>query len=223
MTNSSSMWNSRVQIDKLIAATNNPRDRAFIALLIRSGVPISEAIQLKVTDIDFNRGALSIIHVKERMKLKCPNCGEILGKRHTFCPSCGKKVDRATRENVEQRQQRVIPIDPNTLRLLHEYLQWRHQFPYSGPLVFPFTRQRGWQIIEKLGRRAGIKGLHPNSLRRLLTTTWVAKGLDIKKLHILLGYANIATTTEDVDSNFELLKSDYSKLWEAKEHEESTG
>ena len=132
----------------------------------------------------------------------------------------GNKVDKATREQVEQRRQRTIPIDSDTLQLLSAYLKWRKQFPYRGPLVFPITRQRGWQLIERLGRRAGIKGLHPHSLRHLLATTWVAKGLDVKKLQVLLGHANISTTFEYVDTNFEQLKSEYEKLWEGKEDAE---
>ena len=206
--------------ERLIDAGNNPRDRAYASTLGKTGMRISEAIQLKVTDIDFDRGILTIVHLKERVKLKCPNCGELLGKRHLFCPGCGKEVDQAIREKIEQRRQRVIPVDPDTLRLLDEYLKWRRKFPYRGPLVFPFTRQRGWQIIEKLGRRAGIKGLHPHSLRRLLATTWVAKGLDTKKLQVLLGHASIATTMEYVDSNFEQLRSEYDKLWETEEDTE---
>ena len=162
------------------------------------------------------------MHLKERLKLKCPNCGAILGKRHIFCPECGNKVGRAIREKVEQRRQRMIPIDHNTLRLIKEYLRWRRQFPYRGSLVFPFTRQRGWQLVERIGRRAGIAGLHPHSLRHLLATTWVARGLDVKKLQVLLGHASIATTMEYVDSNFEQLRSEYEKLWESKEDEEPT-
>ncbi len=207
---------------RIIDAGTNPRDRAFVALLARTGIRISEAIELKTSDIDFERGILTIIHLKEKSKLKCPHCGEILGKRHLFCPGCGEKVAQAIREKVEQRRQRIIPIDPNTLRLIDEYLQWRRKFPYRGALVFPFSRQRGWQIIEKLGRRAGIKGLHPHSLRHLLATTWVAKGLDTKKLQVLLGHASIATTMEYVDSNLEQLKSEYEKLWNSEGDERST-
>jgi len=207
------------QVETLIAATTNPRDRAFIALLARTGIRISECIELKTSDIDSKRGTLTIVHLKERLKLKCPNCGEILGKRHLFCPGCGNKVDQAIREKVDQRRQRMIPVDRNTLRLIDEYLQWRRKFPYQGSLVFPFSRQRGWQLVEKLGRRAGIKGLHPHSLRHLLATTWVGKGLDVKKLQVLLGHASIATTMEYVDSNFEQLRSEYEKLWESKEDE----
>ena len=208
------------ELEKLIAAAKNPRDKAFAAVLGRDGLRISEAIQLKVSDIDFERGTLTIVHLKERLKLKCPDCGELLGKRHIFCPGCGKKVDQITREKVEQRRQRVIPVDPDTLRLLEEYLKWRRQFSYRGPLVFPFSRQRGWQLVERIGRRAGIRGLHPHSLRHLLATTWVAKGLDTKKLQVLLGHASIATTMEYVDTNFEQLKSEYAKLWEIREDDE---
>jgi len=206
-------------VDRLIVASTNPRDKAFISTLAKTGIRISEAIQVKTSDIDFQRGTLTIVHLKEKSKLKCPNCGEILGKRHLFCPGCGNKVAQAIREKVEQRRQRIIPIDPNTLRLIDEYLQWRCKFPYRGPLVFPFSRQRGWQLIEKLGRRAGIKGLHPHSLRHLLATRWVNKGLDVKKLQILLGHANISTTMEYVDSSFEQLRSECEKLWEIKEDE----
>jgi integrase/recombinase XerD len=200
---------------KLVDTAGNPRDKAFIAVLERSGIRISEAIQLKESDIDFERGTLTIVHLKERLKLKCPHCKDNLGKRHIFCPCCGNQVDQAIREKVQQRRQRIIPVDRNTLRLLDEYLQWRRQFPYRGPLVFPFTRQRGWQLVERIGRRAEIKGLHPHSLRHLLATTWVAKGLDVKKLQVLLGHASIATTMDYVDSSFEQLRSEYDKLWES--------
>jgi len=202
------------QIEKLISTCGNPRDKAFISLLARTGVRISEAIELKTSDIDFQRGTLTIVHLKEKSRLKCPHCGEGLGKRHLFCPGCGNKVDEAIREKIEQRRQRTIPIDSATLGLIEEYLEWRRQFPYRGPLVFPFSRQRGWQLIEKLGRRAGIKGLHPHSLRHWLATTWVNKGLDVRKLQLLLGHASVSTTMEYVDRNLEELRAEYSKLWE---------
>jgi integrase/recombinase XerD len=219
MTQVTSNYFEPERIEKLINSCINPRDRAFIALLARTGIRISEVVQLKISDVDFQRGVLTIVHLKERSKLKCPHCGESLGKRHLFCPSCGNKVDKAIREKVEQQRQRMIPIDHNTLKLIDEYLQGRQKFPYRGPLVFPFSRQRGWQLVEKLGRHAGIKGLHPHSLRHLLATTWVSKGLDVKKLQVLLGHASIATTMEYVDSNFEQLRSEYEKLWEIKEDE----
>ena len=224
MLEATSIEDSEGQVEpvkRLIAAGKNPRDMAFIALLARTGIRISEAIQLRVNDIDLQRGTLSIIHLKERLKLRCPYCGENLGKRHLFCPGCGNKVGKALREKVEHRRQRTIPVDRGTLSLISEYLQWREHFPYHGPLVFPISRQRGWQLVEKIGRRLGIKGLHPNNFRRLLATSWVNKGLDTKKLQLLLGHANISTTWRYVDANLEQLRSEYEKLWNTEKDEKT--
>ena len=206
-------------VERLITAGKNPRDKAFASLLARTGVRVSEAIGLKIDDVDFQSGTLTIVHLKEKSKLKCPHCGENLGKRHLFCPACGNKVGQALRENIEQRRQRTIPIDPATLGLIQEYVKWRSRFPYCGPLLFPFSRQRGWQLVRRLGRRIGIRGLHPHSLRRFLATTWVNKGLDTKKLQLLLGHANISTTWRYVDSDFEQLRDECEKLWETKSNE----
>ena len=128
-------------------------------------------------------------------------------------------MDQVIRQKVEQRRQRTIPVDDDTLVLIKKYLRWRRQFSYRGLLLFPFTRQIGWQLIESIGQCAKIVGLHPHSLGHLLATTWVAKGLDEKKLQLLLGHASIATTMEYVDSNFEQLKSEYEKLWESNDTE----
>ena len=217
MTDFNLVENSKKRLELLIEAAGNPRDEAFAALLARSGVRITEAINIEVTDVNFTNGTLTIVHLKERIKSKCPDCGEFLGKRHIFCPGCGNRVDQATREKVEQRRQRIIPIDKDTLLLITKYLKWRQQFSYRGPLLFPFSRQRGWQLIERMGRRAGISGLHPHSFRHFLATTWAAKGLDVKKLQVFLGHASIATTYAYVDTNFEQLKAEYEKLWEDKE------
>jgi len=221
MTQTTSDYVELGQIEKLISTCSNPRDKAFIALLARTGVRISEAIQLKISDIDFQMGGLTIVHLKVRSKLKCPHCGDSLGKRHIFCPSCGNKVDKAIRKKIEQLLERTIPVGHDTLRLIDEYLQWRRKFPYQGPLVFPFSRQRGWQLIEKLGRCAGIRGLHPHSLRHALATAWIDKDLDKKKLQVLLGHEKFETTMQYVDSNFKQLKSEYEKIWGEDEREET--
>lgn len=153
---------------RLIVATSNPRDCSFIAVLARTGIRISEAVQIK----------------------------------------------------VEQRRQRMIPIDHYTLQLLEVYLQWRRRYPYRGTLLFPISRVRGWQLVERIGRRAGIKELHPHTLRHLLATEWVNKGLDVKKLQLLLGHAGITTTMRYVDASFDQLRAEYEKLWQNKEDDE---
>jgi len=69
--------------------------RMLIRLLFRLGCRISEVLALKVEDVDFEQGTVTIEHLKARLRLFCPNCNGRLGKTHAFCPRCGGNVDIA--------------------------------------------------------------------------------------------------------------------------------
>ncbi len=60
------------------------RDRLLIRLLFRLGCRISEALAVKVEEIDFDQGTITIEHLKARVELRCPKCGARLGKSHKF-------------------------------------------------------------------------------------------------------------------------------------------
>ena len=45
--------------ERLIDIGTNPRDRAYASILGKTGMRISEAIQLKITDIDFQKGTIT--------------------------------------------------------------------------------------------------------------------------------------------------------------------
>ena len=84
------------EIAMMEQSASNLRDRILIRLLFHLGCRISEALALKVEDIDFTRGTVNILHLKRRLKLSCANCGATLGMSHSFCPRCGVKVNEAT-------------------------------------------------------------------------------------------------------------------------------
>ena len=73
------------------------RDQLLIRLLSRLGCRVSEALALKVEDIDFDRGTATVLHLKRSMKIACPQCRVRLGNRHQFCPRCGGKVSKRIR------------------------------------------------------------------------------------------------------------------------------
>jgi integrase/recombinase XerD len=77
-------------------AASNLRDRLLLHLLFYLGCRVSEALALKVEDVDFARGTITIVHLKRRVRLSCPTCGARLGLSHSFCPKCGAKVDEAS-------------------------------------------------------------------------------------------------------------------------------
>lgn len=77
-------------------AASNLRDKILIRLLFHLGCRITEALSLKVEDIDFTRGTVTIIHLKRRVTLSCANCGARLSINHSFCPKCGVEINEAS-------------------------------------------------------------------------------------------------------------------------------
>jgi integrase len=137
--------------------TANKRDKAFGSLVDGNGISISEAVRIEVGHIDFENEKLTIIHLRERVKLSCPHCREAVRRNHLFCPTCGVEINEPVQERAEWYQQRVIPLDPATISSIKEYVEWRSGFPYDGPLLFPFSRQRGWQILQRVKKLAELK------------------------------------------------------------------
>lgn len=84
------------EVARMEKAASNLRDKILIHLLFRVGCRISEALALKVEDIDFTQGTVTIVHLKRRVKLSCANCGARLGVSHSFCPKCGVRINEAT-------------------------------------------------------------------------------------------------------------------------------
>ncbi len=187
------------QVERLIAAAANPRDRLLVRILWRTGIRVSELIGLKVADIDFESSAIVIKVQKMRKK-------------------DGKTVER----------RRVVPIDQGTLVMVKEYLEWRKQFPYKGDLLFPITRQRVDQVFWKLGRRAGIKEigdpaisqhrkLHPHHLRHSFAIHCIKRGMSIERLQKILGHQSPTTTSVYLQYSLKDLHEDYDKVWEDEE------
>ena len=98
------------EVGKLEKAATNLRDRLLVRLLFHSGCRVSEALGIKVEDIDMVNRTMTIEHMKARIQLCCPHCGARLGRSHTYCPRCGAKVEEAIAEEREHRRVRTPPI-----------------------------------------------------------------------------------------------------------------
>ena len=81
------------EVKRLIETADNLRDKLMIQLLFSTGCRISELLGLTLDDIDFEQGTITIKHLKSRLNLNCPKCGEKLGRRHKFCPGCGRSLE----------------------------------------------------------------------------------------------------------------------------------
>ena len=216
------------EISCMEQAATNLRDKILIHLLFRLGCRISEALSIKVDDIDFNQGTVMIIHLKRRLKLSCPNCRARLGAAHVFCPKCGGKIEKTQIEEQQHRRQRVLPIDSDTLKMLQEYVQRGGPVVKEGKrFIFGINRHRSWQVVKECAERAGLPKLlnnetgkvhnvSPHKLRDAFAVNAVKcndSGDGLRLLQEHLGHQSFNTTAKYRKVAGEEHREWYDKLW----------
>lgn len=96
---------------------------------------------------------------------------------------------------------RNIPLHP----YLKDMLQMYCSTMKAEELLFPFSRQRAWQLVQKY-----LNG-HPHQFRHSFAVNWLRNGADIITLSRMLGHSKIQTTMEylkivPLDQGKELMK-----------------
>ncbi|OBW61896.1 tyrosine-type recombinase/integrase [Dehalococcoides mccartyi] len=214
------------EIEQLEQAAEYLRDKLLIRLLFHLGCRVSEALGIKTSDIDFKQGLVTIQHLKQRIKLSCPECNARLGKGHKYCPVCGEKVDNALADEKEHRKFRTLPLDEDTLKMLKEFIGRGGANPKSK-LLFGLTRHRAWQIIRDCAERAQLPHLvnsetgkehnvSPHRLRDAFAVHAVKlddSGDGIRLLQEQLGHQSIVTTMKYRKVSGEEQREWYEKLW----------
>ncbi len=217
------------EVESLEQAAEYLRDKLLIRLLFHLGCRVSEALGIRVPDIDFKQGTVTIEHLKARIKLSCSECGAGLGKMHKYCPVCGLKVDKAITQEKEHRRYRSLPVDESTLAMIKEYVSRGGAKEKDGQrFLFNLTRYRAWQIVRDCADRAGLPKLvnvesgkehnvSPHQLRDAFAVHAVKlddSGDGLRLLQEHLGHQSITTTMKYRKVSGEEQKEWYQKLWD---------
>ena len=215
-------------IELMEQAASCVRNRLLIRLLFRLDCRISEALALKVSDIDGERATVTILHLKTRIRLSCPMCKARLSKRYTFCPGCGQKVSEAGKRQQEHRRIRILPIDKQTLKMLEDYSRVNLLNCDNGSIfLFNINRHRAWQIVRDCARRAGlpslvnpetgrIRGVSPHRLRDAFSVHAMKlddSGDALRLLQEHLGHSSFNTTAKYRKVAGEEHRKWYESLW----------
>ncbi len=221
------------EVQKLEEAAEYLRDKLLIRLLFHLGCRISEALGLRVEDIDFKQGTITIQHLKTRIQLSCPQCGVRLGKQHKFCPGCGITVEQAVSQAKEQQRYRRLPVDKETLILLKDYLNRGGAINRQGKQwIFGLSRHRAWQIVRDLAIKARLPQLvitqsgkahnvSPHRLRDAFAVMAVKhddSGDGLRLLQEHLGHQSIITTMKYRKVSGEEQKEWYQGLWQGEKN-----
>jgi integrase/recombinase XerD len=217
------------EIAQMEEAATNLRDRLLVRLLFHLGCRVSEALALKVEDVDFDQGVVTIEHLKARVRFSCPQCDARLGRAHAFCPRCGTKVEKAVAKEQEQRRVRTLPIDEDSLDMLRDYIKRGGPVFQKGKLlIFGINRHRAWQVVRECAERAGLphlinpetgkkRGISPHRLRDAFAVRAMKiddSGDGLRLLQEQLGHASFNTTARYRKVAGEELREWYQKLWD---------
>jgi site-specific recombinase XerD len=159
---------SREEVQRLIESADSPLHRVWLVMLYATGLRREELVQLKVTDID---SARMLIHVHQ-------------GKGN---------------------EDRDIMLSP---RLLEELRQYWHStnfkpktylFPGGGrahATDVPMSAKSVFHAVKHAAQRAGLKKhVHPHTLRHCFATHLLESGADLRTIQLLLGHADLKTTS----------------------------
>lgn len=140
------------------------RDRAMLEIIYSSGLRVSEVATLKVQDIHFEAGFLTV-------KGK--------GSKERVVP-----VNEKTLETLKEY------IDTSRAELLKN----RHSpYLFIARGGKPLTRQRLWQLVKLYSSGLSIE-VSPHTLRHCFASHLLDGGADLRALQKMLGHTDISTT-----------------------------
>ena len=192
------------EIERIAQVATCVRDELLVRVLFWLGCRVSEALGIRVEDVNPTQGTVTIKHLKTRIRLGCPYCGTRLSRAARFCPGCGKDVPAPIRKDQEIHRIRTIPLEKRTMDRLVYFIR---QDKTQG-LIFKIGRIQARKIVKDCARKAGVeelvnpetgkvRGVSPHRLRDAFATMIVQRddSMDsVRLLQEMLGHANIGTT-----------------------------
>jgi len=174
---------TKQEIKSMINAVKNKKHRLLIEFLYSSGLRISEAVKIKIDDIDLDEKIGKVVSGK--------------GKKDRLIILSNNLIEHI-RSYLKQRKKKGYES---------EYL-----FNVKDPEKHLSIRQ-AQKITKKAAKKAGInKRVFCHALRSSFATHLLESGVDIRVIQELLGHANLQTTQRYTKVSTEEIKKVKSPL-----------
>lgn len=150
------------------------RNRVMLSLLYASGMRVSELVNLKTDQIDFDTGFVTLL-------------GKGNKERMVPVPAA---IFEFVRFYLERVYENLKPKKEKGKINNNNYLF----FTYYNNNIKPISRQSFWGILKNILHKTNIKKkVSPHTLRHSLATHLLKSGANIRSLQLLLGHENIST------------------------------
>ncbi len=167
---------TEAQVEALLKAPDTDtslgvRDRTMLELMYASGLRVSELVTLKVFNVSLSENVLRVFGKGNKERLV--PFGEVASEW------LRRYLAQARPELLSGRQTEDLFVT--------------HRGPKAGSAM---SRVMFWMIVKKHALRAGITApLSPHTLRHAFATHLLNHGADLRAVQMLLGHADISTTT----------------------------
>ncbi len=167
---------TEAQVEALLGAPDTDtvlgvRDRTMLELMYASGLRVSELVTLRVFNVSLSENVLRVF-------------GK--GNKERLVPF-GEVAAQWIKQYLEESRQSLLAGRQS------DDLFVTHRGPKAGSAM---SRVMFWMIVKRLALRAGITApLSPHTLRHAFATHLLNHGADLRAVQMLLGHADISTTT----------------------------
>jgi integrase/recombinase XerD len=142
------------------------RDRAMLEVLYATGLRVSELVNLRQEQINFEQHVIRVL-------------GK--GGRERLIP-LGEEAIRALKEYSSGARDEIL-------------LERQTAYLFPTRRGDRMTRQAFWHIIKRYARKSGLAtGLSPRTLRHAFATHLLKHGTDLRVVQMLLGHCDLSTT-----------------------------
>lgn len=126
-------------------------------------------------------------------------------------------VNKAVKVYGKGGKERWVYINDTAAYYVDAYLRSRtdNDFALFVGLRKPYTRldvSAIQRMLRELGKRTGIKKVHPHRFRRTLATDLLRKGMTIEEVSMILGHEKIDTTMGYCNINQQSVKNEYMRI-----------
>lgn len=142
------------------------RDKALLELIYATGLRVSEAVNLRLEEVNINSGMIRTIGKGDKQRIVPMGEEAVFWLEKYLCEARPKLLKNHRCEEVFVSQKRT-----------------------------GMSRQLAWMAVKYYAQRVGMgNAVSPHSLRHAFATHLVNHGADLRVVQLLLGHASISTT-----------------------------